>query len=63
MTLCDEVKGLAETKQEDDVDDAKRCHVTQDHAVNHCHEGSSQRNGSEIKFKIFFTGFVKVWNM
>ena len=54
VAFCDEVKCLAETKQEDDVDDAECCHVTQDHAVDHCHEGSGQRNGSEIEFETLY---------
>ena len=40
------VKGLGETKQENDVDDTEGEHVTHHHSVDHGHKGSSQLYGT-----------------
>jgi hypothetical protein len=47
VALVDEVEGLREAEEEDDVDDGEGGHVTQDHAVDHRHEGTRQRDSSE----------------
>ncbi len=47
MAFDNEVKRLGEAEEEDDVDDGEGGHVTQDHAVDHSHKRTSQRNGSE----------------
>jgi len=49
MALCDEIKCLAEAKKEDDINDAEGCHVTQNHAIDHCHKRTSQGYCTEIK--------------
>ncbi len=46
MAFDNEVESLGEAEEEDDVDDGEGGHVTQDHAVDHSHERTSQRNGS-----------------
>ena len=60
MAFGDEVKGLAEAKEEDDVNDAEGGHVSQYHAVNHGHEGTSQGNCSENKIKNYFEDFQEI---
>jgi len=49
VALDNEVESLGEAEEEDDVDDGEGGHVTQDHAVDHSHKRTSQRNGSERK--------------
>lgn len=46
MAFVEEIEGLRESKQNDQIDDAEGKHVTGDHRINHGHEWSSQSNGS-----------------
>ena len=47
VAFGDEVEGLAEAEEEDDVNNAEGGHNSQDHAVDHGHERTSQGNSSE----------------
>ena len=47
-----EEKGLRETKQENDVNNAKSIHVTHDHSINHNNKRSSQFDGTTKKYQI-----------
>ena len=47
VALVDKIEGLREAEEEDDVDDGEGGHVSQDHAVDHRHERTGQRDCSE----------------
>lgn len=46
MSFVQKEEGLRETKQHDQIDDAKCEHVTGDHGEDHRHKRSGQTNGS-----------------
>ncbi len=52
VALVDEVEGLREAEEEDDVDYGEGGHVAQDHAVDHRHERTGQRDCSEKEKQI-----------
>ena len=50
--LHDEVEGLREPEEEDDVDDREGEHVSRDHGEDHGDEGSRQFDGSGKEHEI-----------
>ena len=47
VALGYKIESLREAKEEDDVDDGEGGHVSQDHAVDHSHEGTGQGYGTK----------------
>jgi hypothetical protein len=46
MPAMQEEKGLGKGQQHDGINDCECEHVTSDHAINHCNEGTRQSNSS-----------------